>query len=95
LATPAVPSSRIIVVGTAETAGSLPMASRPFVLASAGSRRGQGVAWAVSVQGHACGLQRRSSRVLLTTLTLDSAITAPATTGSSRPAAASGMPTTL
>ena len=46
-------------------------------------------------QPPARGRQRRSSRVFETTLTLDSAIAAPASTGSSRPAAASGMPTTL
>jgi hypothetical protein len=43
----------------------------------------------------AAGRQRRSSKALLTTLTLDSAIAAPATTGLSRPKAASGIPTTL
>src|SRR5690606_1031483 len=48
-----------------------------------------------SHQSRARGRQRRSSRVLLTTLTLDRAMAAPAITGLSRPAAASGMPTTL
>ena len=41
------------------------------------------------------GFQRCSSSALLTTLTLDSAIAAPAITGLSSPNAASGMPTTL
>src|SRR5690606_33122143 len=41
------------------------------------------------------GVQRRSSRVLATTLTLDSAIAAAVTSGLSGAAAASGRPTTL
>ena len=41
------------------------------------------------------GLQRRSSSALPTTLTLDKAIAAPASTGLKAPKAASGMPTTL
>ena len=41
------------------------------------------------------GRQRLSSKALLTTLTLEKAIAAPAITGFNRPAAASGMPTTL
>ena len=41
------------------------------------------------------GVQRLSSSALLSTLTLDIAIAAPATTGLSAPKAASGMPTTL
>src|SRR5690606_19867376 len=43
----------------------------------------------------AVGAQRRSRLALSTTLTLENAIAAPATIGSSRPAAASGMPTRL
>lgn len=39
--------------------------------------------------------QRRSSRALVTTLTLLKAMAAPATTGLSRPSAASGIPSTL
>ena len=39
--------------------------------------------------------QRRSINAFVTTLTLLSAIAAPATIGFSRPNAASGMPTTL
>lgn len=41
------------------------------------------------------GFQRRRSRALPTTLTLEKAIAAPATIGLSRPKAASGMPITL
>ena len=41
------------------------------------------------------GVQRRRSSVFDTTLTLENAMAAPATTGLSSPAAASGMPTTL
>ena len=41
------------------------------------------------------GRQLRKSKELLTTLTLLSAIAAPASVGVSMPAAASGMPTTL
>ena len=41
------------------------------------------------------GRQRRKVSALVTTLTLDNAIAAPAITGLSRPSAASGMPTTL
>ena len=41
------------------------------------------------------GRQRRSSSALVTTLTLDSAIAAPASTGLNSPNAASGMPITL
>mmetsp|Transcript_21397 Transcript_21397/g.82981 ORF Transcript_21397/g.82981 Transcript_21397/m.82981 type:complete len:93 (+) Transcript_21397:614-892(+) len=41
------------------------------------------------------GRQRANSSALLTTLTLDRAIAAPASTGLSAPKAASGMPTTL
>ncbi|MNP64571.1 hypothetical protein D3C76_1600770 [compost metagenome] len=41
------------------------------------------------------GFQRFNSSALLTTLTLDAAIAAPATIGLSRPKAASGMPTRL
>jgi hypothetical protein len=44
---------------------------------------------------HRRGVQPRSSSALVTTLTLLNAIAAPATTGLSRPDAASGMPTTL
>ena len=46
-------------------------------------------------QLRAGGRQRLSSKVLLTTLTELSAIAAPASTGLSRPSAASGMPTVL
>src|SRR5690606_20295065 len=41
------------------------------------------------------GFQRRSVSALVTTLTLDMAIAAPATTGLRKPSAASGMPITL
>lgn len=41
------------------------------------------------------GLQRRSIRAFVTTLTLLKAIAAPASIGLSSPKAASGMPTTL
>ena len=48
---------------------------------------------AVTLEGERC--QPRNSKALPTTLTLLSAMAAPATTGLSRPAAASGMPITL
>lgn len=41
------------------------------------------------------GFQRRSVSALVTTLTLEKAIAAPAMTGLRKPAAASGIPTTL
>ena len=44
---------------------------------------------------HFAGRHRRSKSALVTTLTLESAIAAPAYTGVRKPNAASGSPTTL
>ncbi len=56
------------------------------------------VAWSGTGKAYAApsrGRQRRSSSALPTTLTLLSAIAAPASTGLSNPAAASGIPSAL
>ena len=74
------------------------------VIAIAGlGQRSQGVAHFSAGTGHFTdihralpdGRQRRSSKALLTTLTLENAMAAPAITGFSQPSAASRMPTTL
>ncbi len=80
-----------VVTARAARAGLLSPPARAFPGAVARHRRG-----AAGARGDA-GLrrQRRSSSAFATTLTLLSAIAAPATTGLSSPKAASGIPTTL
>ena len=63
------------------------------------TNRGEGAAYRFCVVGDASGAevgrQRLRVSALVTTLTLENAIAAPAITGLSKPAAASGIPTTL
>ena len=78
---------------TPVSAAASPMLCQPWPRASASSGRGAGRGMRGSYR--ADGRQRRNISVLDTTLTLENAIAAPASTGSSRPAIASGMPMTL